>query len=227
VDCARPGPASASHACKSEWSRRLCAPAIPARCDLSGLGSRERNSPLRRSPAGVSERERANQFRSPLQQMRRKRMPQRVRRHPLVQPRLPRRLLQSPLHAVLQQMMPPPHHVFSLPLRLDRGEGLRVRCRSPCFPITSTGSHSSARDHTQIIRGKHPLPPPLPPRPWILPRQPLRQPYFTRTPAKSSWCNRRTRASAPPPGNKIFWRGLTRLTDIHLSYLLAKGDVGN
>jgi hypothetical protein len=35
------------------------------------------------------------------------------------------------------------------------------------------------------------------------------------------------RASDPPPGNKIFWRGLTRLHDIHLGYLLAKGDVGN
>jgi len=35
------------------------------------------------------------------------------------------------------------------------------------------------------------------------------------------------RASNPPPGNKIFWRGLTRLNDIHLGYLLAKGDVGN
>jgi hypothetical protein len=30
------------------------------------------------------------------------------------------------------------------------------------------------------------------------------------------------RANDPPPGNKIFWRGLTRL-----GYLLAKGDVGN
>jgi len=35
------------------------------------------------------------------------------------------------------------------------------------------------------------------------------------------------RASDPPPGNKILWGGLTRLHDIHLGYLLAKGDVGN
>jgi hypothetical protein len=35
------------------------------------------------------------------------------------------------------------------------------------------------------------------------------------------------RASDPPPGNMIMWRGLSRLTDIHLGYLLAKGDVGN
>jgi len=35
------------------------------------------------------------------------------------------------------------------------------------------------------------------------------------------------RASDPPPGNQIFWRGLTRLNDINLGYLLAKGDVGN
>lgn len=35
------------------------------------------------------------------------------------------------------------------------------------------------------------------------------------------------RASDPPPGNMIMWRGISRLTDIHLGYLLAKGDVGN
>jgi len=35
------------------------------------------------------------------------------------------------------------------------------------------------------------------------------------------------RASDPPPGNIIMWRGVSRLTDIHLGFLLAKGDVGN
>lgn len=35
------------------------------------------------------------------------------------------------------------------------------------------------------------------------------------------------RASDSPPGNMIMWRGLSRLTDIHLGYLLAKGNVGN
>lgn len=35
------------------------------------------------------------------------------------------------------------------------------------------------------------------------------------------------RASDPPPGNTVMWRGVTRLTDIHLGFLLAKGDVGN
>jgi len=35
------------------------------------------------------------------------------------------------------------------------------------------------------------------------------------------------RASDPPPGNVVMWRGLSRLTDIHLGCLLAKGDVGN
>lgn len=35
------------------------------------------------------------------------------------------------------------------------------------------------------------------------------------------------RASDPPPGNTVMWRGLSRLTDIQLGYLLAKGDVGN
>ena len=35
------------------------------------------------------------------------------------------------------------------------------------------------------------------------------------------------RASDPPPGNMVMWRGVSRLTDIHLGFLLAKGDVGN
>jgi hypothetical protein len=30
-----------------------------------------------------------------------------------------------------------------------------------------------------------------------------------------------------PPGNMVLWRGMTRLTDIHLGYCLARGDVGN
>jgi hypothetical protein len=35
------------------------------------------------------------------------------------------------------------------------------------------------------------------------------------------------RASDPPPGNMVMWRGISRLTDIHLGFLLAKEDVGN
>lgn len=35
------------------------------------------------------------------------------------------------------------------------------------------------------------------------------------------------RASDPPPGNMVDWRGLSRLTDIHLGCLLASRDVGN
>jgi hypothetical protein len=35
------------------------------------------------------------------------------------------------------------------------------------------------------------------------------------------------RASDPPPGNTVMWRGVSRLTDIHFGFLLAKGDVGN
>jgi hypothetical protein len=35
------------------------------------------------------------------------------------------------------------------------------------------------------------------------------------------------RASDPPPGNVVMWRGLSRLTDIELGYLIASGDVGN
>jgi hypothetical protein len=30
-----------------------------------------------------------------------------------------------------------------------------------------------------------------------------------------------------PPGNKVIWRGMIRLMDIHLGYCIAKGDVGN
>jgi len=36
-----------------------------------------------------------------------------------------------------------------------------------------------------------------------------------------------TRASDPPPGNLVIWRGFSRLNDIHLGMLLAKGNVGN
>ena len=35
------------------------------------------------------------------------------------------------------------------------------------------------------------------------------------------------RANDPPPGNMVVWRGLSRLTDIHLGFLLATTDVGN
>ena len=35
------------------------------------------------------------------------------------------------------------------------------------------------------------------------------------------------RASAPPPGNLVLWRGIARLNDIHLGMLLSKENVGN
>lgn len=35
------------------------------------------------------------------------------------------------------------------------------------------------------------------------------------------------RSSDPPPGNMLIWRGLSRLTDIHLGFLLATQNVGN
>ena len=35
------------------------------------------------------------------------------------------------------------------------------------------------------------------------------------------------RASDPPPGNLVIWRGFSRLNDIHLGMLLGKGNVGN
>ena len=34
-------------------------------------------------------------------------------------------------------------------------------------------------------------------------------------------------ASDPPPGNLVIWRGFSRLNDIHLGMLLAKGNAGN
>ena len=35
------------------------------------------------------------------------------------------------------------------------------------------------------------------------------------------------RAKDPPPGNKVMWRGLTRLTDIQLGFILGAQLVGN
>ncbi len=35
------------------------------------------------------------------------------------------------------------------------------------------------------------------------------------------------RASDPPPGKLIVWRGFSRLNNIHLGMLLAKGNVGS
>ena len=35
------------------------------------------------------------------------------------------------------------------------------------------------------------------------------------------------RASDPPPGNIVMWRGLSRLTDIELGFNLAIKNVGN
>jgi len=35
------------------------------------------------------------------------------------------------------------------------------------------------------------------------------------------------RASDPPPGNLVMWRGLSKLNDIHLGFLLAAKLVGN
>ena len=35
------------------------------------------------------------------------------------------------------------------------------------------------------------------------------------------------RGRDPLPGNQVIWRGMSRLTDIELGYLLAKENVGN
>jgi len=34
------------------------------------------------------------------------------------------------------------------------------------------------------------------------------------------------RASDPPPGNTVIWRGMARLTDIELGFTLAAGSCG-
>jgi Transposase DNA-binding len=35
------------------------------------------------------------------------------------------------------------------------------------------------------------------------------------------------RASDPPPGNTVIWRGMSRLTDIEIGFLMGAGNVGN
>ena len=35
------------------------------------------------------------------------------------------------------------------------------------------------------------------------------------------------RKKDPPPGNMVMWRGLARLTDIELGFILASDNVGN
>ena len=35
------------------------------------------------------------------------------------------------------------------------------------------------------------------------------------------------RATDQPPGNKVIWRGLTRLMDIHLGFVVSNRVVGN
>ena len=47
--------------------------------------------------------------------------------------------------------------------------------------------------------------------------------FLTRLARLGGYLNRTRDA---PPGNMVLWRGMARLTDIHLGYSLAK-DVGN
>jgi len=35
------------------------------------------------------------------------------------------------------------------------------------------------------------------------------------------------RAKDPPPGNMVIWRGMSRLTDIEIGFLMATENVGN
>ena len=48
--------------------------------------------------------------------------------------------------------------------------------------------------------------------------------YSIRLARLGGYLNRKRDA---PPGNMVLWRGMARLTDIHLGYCMARGDVGN
>jgi hypothetical protein len=51
--------------------------------------------------------------------------------------------------------------------------------------------------------------------------------YIRKMAKLGGYLARLARASDPPPGNLVIWRGFSRLNDIHLGMLLAKGNVGN
>jgi hypothetical protein len=53
--------------------------------------------------------------------------------------------------------------------------------------------------------------------------QPTVGDFLTRLARLGGYLNRKHDA---PPGNMVLWRGMGRLTDIHLGYCLAR-DVGN
>ena len=71
-----------------------------------------------------------------LQQMRRKRMPQRVRRHLLRQTRPPRRRFHRPLQIILLQMMPPQNRFGEHRRPACRfGRPARIRANGHSFPF--------------------------------------------------------------------------------------------
>jgi hypothetical protein len=55
--------------------------------------------------------------------------------------------------------------------------------------------------------------------------QPKSLSNYIRKMAKLGGCL--ARANDPPPGNLVIWGGFSRLNDIHLGLLLAKGKVGD
>ena len=55
-------------------------------------------------------------------------------------------------------------------------------------------------------------------------RQPTLAPYLTKIARLGGYL---ARTKDPPPGNTVMWRGLSRLTDIELGFLMGAGLVGN
>ena len=58
----------------------------------------------------------------------------------------------------------------------------------------------------------------------VEPRKPSLHSCLTQLARLGGYLNR---AGDGPPGNTVIWRGLSRLTDIEIGYLLGSQDVGN
>lgn len=56
------------------------------------------------------------------------------------------------------------------------------------------------------------------------PRPPSLQSCLTQLARLGGYLNR---AGDPPPGNIVIWRGMSRLTDIEIGFLMGRGEVGN
>jgi hypothetical protein len=61
------------------------------------------------------------------------------------------------------------------------------------------------------------------PKPALIRRKATISDYIIKIPKLGGYLNR---ASDPPPGNMVMWRGLTKLNDIHLGFLLGSKTCG-